>query len=84
MKIDKGIPIPEKHSCRAVSKAAILRKMKPGDSLFFSSKEEQLLKNFRACASQLERRGQLPDNIAFAQRKVKGGWRIWKIRKELK
>lgn len=68
--IEQGVPIPEKH-------ADTLRKMKDGDSVFFSEKSKAY--SFRATAQTLLKRGKLPGQAVFVLRAVEGGWRVWRV-----
>lgn len=71
LKIDHGIPMPIL-SCYG-SRLAIIKLMKPGDSIFF--KDRNKARSFIGGINLYFKKS----GVASA-RKVDGGWRVWRVK----
>ena len=77
LKIEKGVPHPNAYGQNPESRAAIWRNMSEGDSVLFETRDEA----YRFCMTA--RADRLPGWRA-SQRRVEGGWRVWKLKRDPK
>jgi hypothetical protein len=77
LKLDHNVPIPERLYRRG-KHALLIEQMKIGDS--FIVPDLHYCQSVRSALSQLKRRNPKYKNHRITSRKVKGGFRFWRIK----
>lgn len=81
MKIERGIAIPPKKSCKGTSTIIdLISKMEPGDSIFREgdpAKAQNALNSY--AVSWKKKQNGAGEGVKFVTRQVENGARIWRV-----